>query len=135
MTELLKLADGHDNFDDLAALRELFPPLFRRYRHPLTEWHPYESRELDGDRHWRTIGLPWTAWILGVVYPDEMDYLLTTFGDDVTIYTFVKSEDRFGYFNATFWQPDLNEVEWMESRGAWNRVRLEFRDLTEITPP
>lgn len=137
MMEMLKIAPGHDNVAELLALRALNPPMFKLYRHPLTRYSPYQSRVLNGEREWLNIGRPSAVWILARVLPEEMAFMLDEFpdGSDVTIRTFVKLEARWGNFNGTFWHPDFNETEWVESRGYYGSVELAFMDLIEIPDP
>lgn len=128
-----KIANTHNNVANLKALWQLSPPLFRIYRGDLlTQWHEGEERVLNGNREWVWIGLPWCAWIFFRLTRAEMLYLRKMFGKSVTICTLDKGANEWKNFNATLLLPDLNEqAKW--DTDEWLDVRVEFRDLAEIT--
>lgn len=134
MASSVKIAVGANNVAGLKSLELLSPPLFKDYIFPegvSTEFHPYVARELDGNRVMVKIGRPWVAWKLYRLTRAEMNYLLATFGDPVTIRTLDKETNTYRNYNATFNRPDLVEqVKW--DTNTWDDVRIEFWDLVEI---
>lgn len=137
-----QLAVGHSEIGNLTSIDNLDSGNFKNYLiwGMLTEWHDYESRELDGNRRYRVYGRPWCAWIFFNLTKDTLDYLLTTLtpseSGEVTIRTLNKRTGEFEIYNAIMHAPDIgNPSEAQYDMTEWFSVRFEMRDLELITPP
>lgn len=135
---MVMLAVGHDEVENCVRLDKVDPTcLFKDYKGYIQqEWHSYEDREMNGDRHYVKIGKPWTKLIFPRLSIEEWQYFATTLAAgeesvDVTAYLCNKDEDEYHYYNGTLHlnQSEPNSYEW----GERYDVEIEIRDLTEIT--
>lgn len=136
---VFKIAPNHNNIAGLLTLPELNPPLFDLYTAGIvaSEWHPYESRERDGDRNWRIIGRPWTKLLLPIVTPEEYQefVLLADTGQQqglVTIQEWNKTANLWQIFNATLELPDDRERRWRYGHKEFQDVEIFLYDLEVI---
>lgn len=114
-------------------LNQLSPPLLSEYAQAgveLTEWHDYVSRELDGNRNYVEIGLPWCKVTLFRV--SRADFaLLMTYAGEVSIYVLNGTDNAYQTFNAKLQRPEANvSAKWSaDAIGGWTDVELLFYDL------
>lgn len=130
-----KLALNHDNTAGLTPIYALQPPLFARYRAGAiqTEWHAYEGREWAANHVWRSYGKAWVAWQLYALSVAELA-LLKTYEGNVTITTRDKGDGDWKNYNGILQVVDLNEnARWRAGGGRWEFVRVEIRDLEELS--
>lgn len=129
-----RIADGENATGSLQPLYALDPPKFIFARGGLnTEWHECEEWVVDGARVPRKRGRAWCAWLLTHISREEFNYLKQNFGVLVTIETYDTENDAFYIFNARMWLYDLSRNAEFTA-GEWFDVRIEFRDLVDITP-
>jgi hypothetical protein len=133
-----KIADGHDNAAGLLELWQLDPPKFRMFRGDLlTEWSDAEGGFVrNGLGEMVPIGLPTDTWIFFRLTRDELRYLQTEFGTEVTIYTLDKGRNTWTTFNATLLTIRImgqgtSSARW--EMDEWFDVRMEFVELVEIS--
>lgn len=126
-----KIADGYDGTPE--SLDALSPPLFNEYvgkEVVFTVWHPYLTRERAGDRSMVAVGLPWIEAVFFRLTRAEYEYLLTNFGDEVTILTLNKDTNVYTEYNARMVKPDTSDVDWDRDTGqGFDNVKFEFEDL------
>lgn len=130
------IADGHDNIDDLAALRNLHPSdgLFARFHLALkSQYKAAEAKTNDSRSLPKKIGLQNSDWDLGFVFEAEAAYLEAHFGDAVTVFDWHPPTQLWKYFNATLILPVVG-IDCQLDRGTWTPYVIKLRDYEEIEP-
>ena len=130
---MYKIAQGANNAGALVALHLLNPPLFWRYAVGVnSECHPYTKREIDGNEEPRAVGLYWVKWTFFKLDEEEMYYLITNFGPDVTIETYDKLTRTFRQFSGKMWPPEPFTEGAQAELTYWLNATFEFHRLTEV---
>lgn len=127
---------GHNNISGIIGLDEVDPScLFRNYSQVEQEWTEYESRELDGDRQYKAIGLPSTKLLFPLCTIEEYKYFKYTLMNGalsvkVTAFLLDADRDEWSWFNGT-----LCIEENVTSKRKWSEyqdLEIEVKDLVRL---
>lgn len=132
MTSAFRLQTNYNTTPQ--GLEALSAPLLAEYaagETVITHWHDYITRELDGDRDWVEVGLPWVEVFLYRVSRAEFA-LLMTYEGEVSIRVLNQTLNQYLVYNAKLKPPEANSSDATWSADAiqgWNDVKLTFFDL------
>lgn len=127
-----RIAIGHNQVP--VNLENISPPLFKEYAGTevlMTDYRDYVSRELDGDRQWITVGLPWVRWTFFRLSRAELA-LLETYEGPVSIRQLDQRDNVYRLFNGSAKSPEVGSNEAQFSHDALDGfadVTLDIFDL------
>lgn len=120
------------------SLPAISPPLFLEFgtaESIATEFHDYVARELDGNRLWVTIGLPWVKVTL--YHVSRVEYaILKTYEGLVTIRCLNQSTNVYHIYNASCRSIENHaDSKWTGPDGmpGWGDVTMTFYDLQVLS--
>src|SRR5690606_30641420 len=128
------IVQGHNNIP--VELEDIQPPLFALYagiESVPTEYHDYVSREMDGDRNWVEIGLPYVRWTFFRLSRAEYAVLVGYTGP-VSIRTLDQKTNQYRFYNGSAKPPETNgsTAEFAhDALDGFSDVVLEIYDLVE----